>query len=156
MSIEKFLNDLEKGNQEKAEKLKLAEDTIQKKEAEEKDFLKSFNSFYLVKVRQDLINIKTKLEKKFRVEWDSNSTPQQLRDFEKKIYISPTFDSYIKTVTITLIGEATRKLVTLEGKAVDNKEKELSESTQLQYPIDEFIKLNIEDEIAKVLRKFFI
>jgi hypothetical protein len=157
MSIEQFLNDLEKKSQEHAKKLKGIEDAILKKEAEEKEFLARFGSIYAERIIKDFNEISTKLKEKFIVDYDRITREQQPDVKEGKIDISPKFESKIKTLTIVITAEANRRLITITGKAFDQNPKGIHESiVTFQDTLDKFLKIYIEDEISKILAKYFI
>ena len=157
MSIEQFLNDLDKKSQEQTKKLKGIEDAILKKEVEEKEFLVRFSSIYAERIVKDFNEISTKLKEKFIVDYD-RITIEQLPDVkEGKIDISPKFESKIKTLTIVITAEANRRLITITGKAVDQNPKGIQESiVTFQDTLDKFLEIYIEDEISKILAKYFI
>jgi hypothetical protein len=157
MSIEQFLNDLNKKSQEHAKKLKGIEDSILKKEVEEKEFLVRFSSIYAERIVKDFNEISTKLKEKFIVDYDRITREQQPDVKEGKIDISPKFESKIKTLTIVITAEANRRLVTITGKAVDQNPKGIQESiVTFQDTLDKFLEIYIEDEISKILAKYFI
>ena len=157
MSIEQFLNDLNKKSQEHAKKLKGIEDSILKKEFEEKEFLVRFSSIYAERIVKDFNEISTKLKEKFIVDYDRITREQQPDVKEGKIDISPKFESKIKTLTIVITAEANRRLVTITGKAVDQNPKGIQESiVTFQDTLDKFLEIYIEDEISKILAKYFI
>lgn len=157
MSIDKFLNDLDKKNQEHAEKLKGIEEAILKKEIDEKEFLARFSSIYAERIVKDFNGISTKLKEKFIVDYERITREQQPDVKEGKIDISPKFESKIKTVTITVIAEANRRLITITGKAFDQNPRGIEESiVTFQDTLDRFLEIYIEDEISKILAKYFI
>jgi len=157
MSIDKFLNDLDKKNQEQAEKLKGIEDAILKKEIDEKEFLARFSSIYDERIVNEFNEISTKLKEKFIVNYERITREQKPDVKEGKIDISPKFESKIKTVTIIVIAEADRRLITITGKAIDQNPKGLEESiVTFQDTLDKFLEIHIEDEISKILSKYFI
>jgi len=157
MSIEQFLNDLDKKNQEHTKKLKGIEDAILKKEIEEKEFLVRFSSIYAERIVKDFNEISTKLKEKFIVDYDKITREQQPDVKEGKIDISPKFESKIKTVTIVITAEANRRLITITGKDFDQNPKGIQESiVTFQDTLDKFLDIYIEDEISKILAKYFI
>jgi hypothetical protein len=157
MSIEQFLNDLDKKSQEHAKKLKGIEDAILKKEVEEKEFLVRFSSIYAEKIVKDFNEISTKLKEKFIVDYDRITREQQPDVKEGKIDISPKFESKIKTLAIVITAEANRRLITITGKAFDQNPKGIQESiVTFQDTLDKFLEIYIEDEISKILAKYFI
>jgi len=157
MSIDKFLNDLDKKNQEHAKKVKGIEDAILKKEIEEKEFLVRFSSIYAERIVKDFNEISIKLKEKFIVDYERITREQQPDVKEGKIDISPKFERKIKTVTITVIAEANRRLITITGKAFEQNPKGIEESiVTFQDTLDNFLEINIEDEISKILSKYFI
>ncbi len=157
MSIEQFLNDLDKKNQEHAKKLKGMEEAILKKEIEEKEFLVRFSSIYAERIVKDFNEISTKLKEKFIVDYESITREQQPGVKGGKIDISPKFESKIKTVTIIVIAEANRRLITITGKAFNQNPKGIEESiVTFQDTLDKFLEIHIEDEISKILAKYFI
>ena len=157
MSIDKFLNDLDKKNQEQAEKLKGIEEAILKKEIDEKEFLARFSSIYAGRIVKEFNEISTKLKEKFIVDYERITREQQPDVKEGKIDISPKFESKIKTVTINVIAEANRRLITITGKAIDQNPKGIGESiVTFQDTLDKFLEIHIEDEISKILSKYFI
>jgi len=157
MSIEQFLNDLDKKNQDHAKKLKGMEEAILKKEIEEKEFLVRFSSIYAERIVKDFNEISTKLKEKFIVDYERITREQQPDVKEGKIAISPKFESKIKTVTIVVIAEANRRLITITGKAFDQNPKEIEESiVTFQDTLDKFLEICIGDEISKILAKYFI
>lgn len=157
MSIEQFLNDLDKKSQEQTKKLKGIEDAILKKEVEEKEFLVRFSSIYAERIVKDFNEISTKLKEKFIVDYDRITREQQPDVKEGKIDISPKFESKIKTLTIVITAEANRRLITITGKAVDQNPKGIQESiVTFQDTLDKFLEIYIEDEISKILAKYFI
>jgi hypothetical protein len=157
MSIEQFLNDLDKKSQEHAKKLKGIEDAIRKKEVEEKEFLVRFSSIYAERIVKDFNEISTKLKEKFIVDYDRITREQQPDVKEGKIDISPKFESEIKILTIVITAEANRRLITITGKAFDQNPKGIQESiVTFQDTLDKFFEIYIEDEISKILAKYFI
>ena len=157
MSIQQFLNDLDKKSQEQTKKLKGIEDAILKKEVEEKEFLVRFSSIYAERIVKDFNEISTKLKEKFIVDYDRITREQQPDVKEGKIDISPKFESKIKTLTIVITAEANRRLITITGKAVDQNPKGIQESiVTFQDTLDKFLEIYIEDEISKILAKYFI
>ncbi len=157
MSIEQFLNDLDKKSQEHAKKLKGIKDAILKKEIEEKEFLVRVSSIYAERIVKDFNEISTKLKEKFIVDYDRITRELEPDVKEGKIDISPKFESKIKTLTIVITAEANRRLITITGKAVDQNPKGIQESiVTFQDTLDKFLDINIEDKISQILTKYFI
>lgn len=159
MSLEQFLNDIEvrENAREKEKQLRLAEEERQKKIVKEKEFQKSFSSFYSEKVCKDFENVLKKLNKKFLVSWPTDISIPNVGILVGHVIIAPKFDSYIKYMTVTIIGESSKQLVVINGLAFDIRRKQLGGNlTPFSGPWEKFIKINIENVIEKLLYKYFI
>jgi hypothetical protein len=157
MSIDNFLNDLDKQGEEFKKKQKIAEDARLKRETEDSAFIQEFNSHYSREVTKIFKTLKEKLKERFVFVYDRTTASQQINVFAAVIQISPKFDTTIKTITVTIIGEAGRRLITISGNAIDVRNNEFKDGiVPFQDSFDKFKELDLDNEISKVLQKYFL
>lgn len=157
MSIDKFLNDLDKQGEELEKQQKLAEEKRQKKTQEDAAYLSEFSAYYVNVVSKILRTIQNKLQSKFDFVYDRTMALQQHDANFASIHISPKFDTNIKTVTITFVVEAGRRLVSISTKATDVRNNEIRKVTgTFQDTFDKFKMLDLDYEISKILEQVFL
>jgi hypothetical protein len=152
MSIEKFLNDLDKQDEEFKQKQKSAEEARQKIEADDAAFLQEFNKYYARELTRVFRTLKEKLKKRFDFVYDKSTSLQQFNTCEAKVQISPKFDTSTKIITVLIFCEAGRRLITISSRVNERKDGLVA----FQDTFDKFKELDIDEEIAKVLEKYLL
>lgn len=157
MSIENFLNDFEKQKQEVDERRKQLLEAKDKEADKEKAFLENYAIYYDETLKAEFENVGKKLDGKFALEFDDKPTISQGKNYFSKVIITPKFDHYVKKVVISLTVESGRELITLSGNYENEKGNQSGDGIfGVQESVPNFKKLNIEDEISKILQKIFI
>lgn len=157
MSIENFLNDFEKQKQEAEERKKQILEAKEKEIEKDKIFLENYANYYNESLKPEFENIGRKLDGKFALKFDESPSISQGKHYFSKIIITPKFDHYVKKIIISLTAESGRELITLTGQYENEKGDQHGDGIfGVQESIPNFKKLNIEDQISKILEKIFI
>jgi len=156
MSIENFLNDFDNQNDKlKADKEKKELELKLKIESQE-NFIKTYKTYFEQVLKNQLESIANKLSEKFSYQIIEPADFQG-NNCLTELILESKFDHHIKIVKINFTTEGDRKLISLGANTEANHGKILGERHHsFQGNLDAFEKLNLEDEISKILNKIFI
>jgi len=156
MNIENFLNDFDNQNDNlKAEKEKRELEQKLKIESQEK-FIKTYKNYFNENLKKELESIAEKLQQKFSYEI------LEPKDFQgnnciTEIILKSKFEHHIKRIIFQITTEGDRKLISFGADTQTAHGKRIGDHYHsFQSNLAEFERLNLEDEISKILNKIFI
>lgn len=156
MGIENFLNDLQNQDDELANRKKEALQAKQDLENADKKYLEEFRIFYTQNLYPLFDKIKGELESKFDLSY-TDPEIMQLNNYLAQVFLVPKFDNGIKKLIIQFTAEGGRRLISISGQIVNDQGQSMGDGIHnFQGPNEEFLKLNIEEEISNILAKAFI
>ena len=156
MSIENFLSNFDKQNENAANQKSQTEEAKKQAEEAEKKYLEEYRQYFSVSIVPEIQSVGMKLATKFDLAYDE-PTIMQRNNYLSTITLTPKFDHYAKKVKIQITCEGGRKLVTISGRGENEKEQQIGEGVlTFQDNFETFSSLNFENEVTKILEKIFI
>lgn len=158
MSIEHFLNNFDKQNEDSANRKTETVEAKKKAEEAEKAYLAGYKLYFNNSVATEIQAIGKKLVDKFDLEYNE-PTIMQSNTYLSTVSLIPKFEHYVKKVEIQFTCEGGRKLITISGRGRGENEKEQAMGDGVltfQDNFETFAGLNLENEFTKILEKLFI
>lgn len=157
MKIENFLNDFDEHNKRSAEAKIKEQNAKDKQKMENEKYLSDFDEYYVNTIIPKIKQIETKIKDKFQVNFPNEPDLSQ-RSYFYKIELTPNFTNYVEKVQFEIIVEGERRLITFSGSAYGSDEKNLNIKglNRFQDEIEEFKKVDLENEVSEILNKIFL
>jgi hypothetical protein len=156
MSIEHFLNNFDKQNEDCANRKIETEEVKKKAEEAEKAYLAGYKLYFNNNVIRVIQVIEKKLVDKFDLEYNE-LTIIQSDNYLSTVSLIPKFEHDVKKVEILFTCEGGRKLITISGRGKTEKEQAMGDGVlTFQDNFETFAGLNLENEFTKILEKLFI
>jgi hypothetical protein len=156
MSIEHFLNNFDKQNEDSANRKIETEEVKKKAEEAEKAYLAGYKLYFNNNVIRVIQVIEKKLVDKFDLEYNE-LTIIQSDNYLSTVSLIPKFEHDVKKVEILFTCEGGRKLITISGRGNTEKEQAMGDGVlTFQDNFETFAGLNLENEFTKILEKLFI
>jgi len=157
MSIEKFLSDFDEHNKRKSDAKTREALAKEKQKADDENYLAEFKEYYENVVVPELKAIDKKLGDRFHLNYSDSPEMLQANSYFSKIQIVPNFEHFITEINVQISAEGGRRLVTLSGTPSSKNGRSSTDGTlSFQDVMEAFKKINLEEEISKILEKSFV